>query len=51
VYGILAAKSFGKRLSGGLWRWDKGRSGTGTFIEKDVVELERARNSDRDLIN
>jgi hypothetical protein len=47
----LAEKSFGKRRNGGMWRWDKGKFGTGTFIEKDFVELDRARNNDRDLIH
>jgi hypothetical protein len=50
ICGILTENFFGERLSGGMWRWDKGRSGTGTFIEKDFVELDRARNNARDLI-
>jgi len=49
--GSLAEKSFGERLSGGMWRWDKGRLGTGTFIQKDFVELDRARNKIGDLIH
>jgi hypothetical protein len=50
ICGILAQKSFGERLSEGMWRWDKGRFGTETFIERDFVELDGARNNDRDLI-
>jgi hypothetical protein len=51
VCGVLAEKSFGELLSGGMWRWDKGRFGTGTFIKKDFVELDRAINNDTDLIH
>lgn len=48
--GILAEKFFEEHLIGGMWRWDKGRFGTGTFIEKDFVEVDRARNNGRNLI-
>jgi len=37
VCGILAEKYLGELLSGGMLRWDKGRFGRGTFIEKDFV--------------
>jgi hypothetical protein len=45
----LAENSFGEHLSGGMLRWDKGSFGTGTFVLKDFMDFDRARNSDRDL--